>query len=113
MTSPATAPRTHVRWVICFIVFLATTIIYSDRSFLAQLKSTLANVIPGWTDTEFGTINSCLLGAYACGLLFVGRLIDRFGVRIGYTLTIVFWSLAALSHTLTCARARRGSRKRW
>jgi len=90
---------THVRWLICLIVFLATMIIYSDRQFLSLLKSTLADEIH-WTDTQFATVNSCFLGAYAFGLLFFGRFIDRVGVKIGYAVTIFFWSLAALSHTL-------------
>jgi ACS family hexuronate transporter-like MFS transporter len=45
-------------------------------------------------------VNSCFLGAYAFGLLFIGRIIDKVGVRIGYAVTILFWSIAALSHTL-------------
>jgi MFS transporter, ACS family, aldohexuronate transporter len=91
--------RTHVRWWICLIVFFATTIIYSDRQFLSLLKSTLANEIH-WTDTQFASVNSCFLGAYAFGLLFFGRFIDRVGVKIGYATTVFFWSLAAFSHTL-------------
>jgi MFS family permease len=70
--------RTHVRWWICLIVFLATAIIYSDRQFLSLLKSTLADQIH-WTDTQFAEVNSCFLGAYAFGLLFFGRFIDRVG----------------------------------
>ena len=91
--------RTHWRWAICLIVFFATTIIYSDRQFLSLLKSTLANEIH-WTDTQFASVNSCFLGAYAFGLLFFGRFIDRVGVKIGYATTVFLWSLAALSHTL-------------
>jgi MFS transporter, ACS family, hexuronate transporter len=91
--------RTHVRWWICLIVFLATAIIYSDRQFLSLLKSTLADQIH-WTDTQFAEVNSCFLGAYAFGLLFFGRFIDRVGVKIGYATTVFLWSLAALSHTL-------------
>ena len=95
-----TSPRhTHMRWWICLIVFFATTIIYSDRQFLSLLKSTLANEIH-WTDTQFASVNSCFLGAYAFGLLFFGRLIDKVGVKIGYAVTVFLWSLAALSHTL-------------
>jgi MFS transporter, ACS family, hexuronate transporter len=91
--------RTHLRWLICLIIFFATAIIYSDRQFLSLLKSTLADEIH-WTDTQFANVNSCFLGAYAFGLLFFGRFIDRVGVKIGYATTIFLWSLAALSHTL-------------
>jgi ACS family hexuronate transporter-like MFS transporter len=91
--------RTHTRWLICLVIFWATTIIYSDRQFLSLLKSTLANDIH-WTDSQFAGVNSCFLGAYAFGLLFFGRLIDRVGIKIGYAATLFFWSLAAISHTL-------------
>lgn len=94
-----TPQRTNLRWWICLIIFLATTIIYSDRQFLSLLKSTLVSEIH-WTDTQFANVNSCFLGAYAFGLLFFGRFIDRVGVKIGYATTVFFWSLAALSHTL-------------
>jgi ACS family hexuronate transporter-like MFS transporter len=91
--------RGHLRWWICFIIFLATLIIYSDRQFLSLLKSTLADQIH-WNDSQFGQVNACFLGAYAVGLLFFGRIIDRIGVKAGYAATLLLWSLAALSHTL-------------
>jgi ACS family hexuronate transporter-like MFS transporter len=94
-----TSYRTHVRWWICGIVFFATAIIYSDRQFLSLLKSTIGDEIH-WTDTQFGSVSSWFLGAYACGVLFFGRFIDRVGVKIGYATTVLLWSLAALSHTL-------------
>ena len=96
--NPSTA-RTAVRWWLCLIAFSATAILYSDRQFLSLLKSTLGNEIH-WTDTQFASVNSFFLGAYAFGLLFVGRLIDRFGIKAGYALTVALWSVAAFSHTL-------------
>jgi ACS family hexuronate transporter-like MFS transporter len=38
--------------------------------------------------------------AYALGMIFVGRLIDRFGTRIGYAIAMVFWSLASMGHAI-------------
>jgi MFS transporter, ACS family, hexuronate transporter len=102
MNSPQNTRTSHVRWWICLVVFFATTIIYSDRQFLSLLKSTLTNEIH-WTDTDFGTVSSCFLGAYAAGLLFVGRLIDRVGVRTGYAITVLLWSVAAFSHTFVAS----------
>ena len=101
MNAPArhVRPSTHFRWWICFLIFLATVLLYSDRQFLSLLKSTLAAEIH-WTDSQFATVNSCFLGAYAFGLLFAGRLIDKVGVRTGYAVTLLFWGFAALSHSL-------------
>jgi len=100
-SSPATAGRTNVRWLICLLVFIVTTIIYSDRSFLGQLKSMLGTT-PGimLTGSQFGLINSFMLGAYAFAVLFAGRIIDRVGIKNGYAITIALWSIAAFSHTL-------------
>jgi len=99
MIAQPTSPRTQLRWVICLLVFLATTIIYSDRQFLSLLKSTLTDEIH-WTDSQFGLVSSCFLGAYAVGLLFFGWLIDRIGVKKGYSISIFLWSLAAMAHAL-------------
>lgn len=98
---PTSAPqaKSHVRWWICSLIFLATALIYSDRQFLSLLKSTLAVEIH-WTDSQFAIVNTCFLGAYAFGLLFVGRIIDKVGVRTGYAFTVLFWGVAAYSHTL-------------
>ena len=93
------ARRSYIRWIICAIGFCATTIIYSDRQFLSLLKSTLARDIH-WTDSQFAEVNATFLGAYAFGLLFFGRFIDRVGLRIGYAVTLFLWSVAAISHTL-------------
>ncbi len=94
-----TTRRTQWRWFICFLVFLATAIIYSDRQFLSLLKSTLTAEIH-WTDSQFGLVSSCFLGAYAVGLLFFGWYIDRVGVKIGYATSVFLWAIAAFIHTL-------------
>ena len=100
MINSSSLPRqSHLRWWICLLIFLATALLYSDRQFLSLLKSTLATEIH-WTDSQFANVNSCFLGAYAFGLLFIGRIIDKVGVKIGYAATIFFWSLAALCHML-------------
>ena len=51
-----------------------------------------------WTDTQYGYINSAFSAAYAIGMLLVGGLLDRFGVRIGYAVALAVWSLAAIGH---------------
>lgn len=99
---PSKTGRSHVRWIVCLLVFLATAIIYSDRQFLSLLKPTLAAQIR-WTDTQFGLVSSCFLGAYAVGLLFFGWYIDRVGVKIGYATSVFLWAIAALSHTFAAS----------
>jgi ACS family hexuronate transporter-like MFS transporter len=92
------------RWIICALLFFATTINYVDRAVFGVLEPTLRERI-GWSATEFGDINAYFNLAYAIGFLFAGWMIDKLGTRIGYTISLVVWSLAAAAHAL----ARSGS----
>jgi MFS transporter, ACS family, hexuronate transporter len=85
------------RWLVCFLLFLATTINYIDRQILSLLKGTL-DVQLGWTNEQFGLTNSFFQGAYALSLLFFGWLVDRVGTKKGYAISIIAWSIAAISH---------------
>jgi MFS transporter, ACS family, hexuronate transporter len=85
------------RWVICALLFFATTINYVDRSVFGVLEPTLKNAI-GWTATQFGDINAQFNLAYAIGFLFAGWMIDNLGTRLGYTISLIVWSLAAAAH---------------
>jgi ACS family hexuronate transporter-like MFS transporter len=87
----------NYRWVICALLFFATTINYVDRAVLGVLESELQKVI-GWTATQYGNINAAFNLAYAIGFLFAGWMMDRIGTRWGYTISLVIWSLAAASH---------------
>jgi ACS family hexuronate transporter-like MFS transporter len=86
------------RWVICALLFFATTINYVDRSVLGVLTPTLKTTVPGWSDTHYFYVNSAFTGAYAIGLLVAGSLIDKVGTRLGYSVALVLWSLAAIAH---------------
>src|SRR5690242_20161656 len=89
----------RVRWEICALLFVATTVNYVDRSVLGVLAPTLRTVI-GWSDLEYGRISAAFTLAYAIGFLFAGWFIDRFGSRIGYSVYVIVWSLAAAGHAL-------------
>src|SRR3954451_12172237 len=98
----ATAPPpwyVSYRWLICALLFFATTINYVDRAVLGVLAPTLRHEI-GWNDQQYGYINAAFTLAYAIGFLFAGWFIDRVGTRIGYTVYLVVWSLAAAAHAL-------------
>jgi ACS family hexuronate transporter-like MFS transporter len=85
------------RWVICVLLLFATTVNYMDRQVLGILAPQLQNEI-GWTEAEYGLIITAFQASYAMGLLGVGRLIDLIGTRLGYALSIVVWSVAAMGH---------------
>jgi ACS family hexuronate transporter-like MFS transporter len=89
------------RWVICALLFFATTINYIDRQVLGILATdeNFKRTI-GWSEAEYGYVNTAFQAAYAIGLLVVGNLMDRFGTRKGFSFAIVFWSVAAMGHAL-------------
>ena len=87
------------RWVICALLFFATTINYIDRQVLGILAPTLEREI-GWSESEYGAIVSWFTLAYAFGYAVAGRLMDRIGTRVGFSIAIVLWSLAAMGHGL-------------
>ncbi len=87
------------RWVVCALLFFATTINYIDRQILSLLKETLDKEI-GWTNAQFGAVNSAFQVSYGLGLLGFGWFVDKFGTKIGYTVSIVAWSLSAAAHAL-------------
>ena len=95
----ASSPQTRYRWVICGLLFFATTINYIDRQVLSLLKPILDDQLH-WTNTQFGDINSAFQAAYGLSLFFFGWFIDKFGTKLGYALSISAWSLAAISHAL-------------
>ena len=94
---PGKSPRSRVRWYICALLFLATTINYMDRQILGILAVTLEREI-GWSESQYGLIVTCFNAAYAIGLLGFGRLIDVIGTKPGYVLSIALWSVAATLH---------------
>ncbi len=109
-------PALKGRWTICAMLFVATTINYVDRQVLSILKPSLTGhllhlqpLLPGWpaveasinlTDQQYGNILAAFQVAYALGVVFAGRLVDRLGCRRGYPVVTGLWSLAAMGHAL-------------
>ena len=87
------------RWVICALLFFATTVNYVDRAVLGVLAPTLRAEF-GWTEQDYGFISASFTLAYAMGFLFAGWFIDRVGTRIGYSVYLTVWSIAAAAHAL-------------
>jgi MFS transporter, ACS family, aldohexuronate transporter len=96
--SPAGAIGRY-RWVVCALLFAATTVNYIDRQILALIKEFLDRELH-WSNETFGWVNGVFQLAYAVGLLFFGWFVDRYGTKIGYAVSIALWSTAALSHAL-------------
>ncbi|MEP6850516.1 MAG: MFS transporter [Acidobacteriota bacterium] len=87
----------NFRWAICTLLFFAATVNYIDRQVIGILKPTLSTQF-NWTELDYSWIVFSFQTAYAIGLLFVGKLMDRFGTKKGFAFAIVVWSLAAIAH---------------
>ncbi|NBU35154.1 MAG: MFS transporter [Bacteroidetes bacterium] len=90
-------PIGNQRWIVVALLFFATTINYIDRQVIGLLKPTL-EVEFGWTEKDYSNIVMAFTAAYAIGLLVFGRIIDRIGTKMGFSISIVFWSIAACLH---------------
>jgi len=87
------------RWVICGLLFFATTINYVDRLVFSILGPELQKTFH-WSNKDYTDIVFWFEVAYAIGLLTAGRLLDRIGTRLGYAISLIFWSFAAILHAL-------------
>ena len=87
------------RWLIVSLLFFATTINYIDRQIIGLLKPILEKEF-NWSETDFAHIVMAFTAAYAIGLLLAGRLIDKTGTRIGFSISIVIWSIAGMLHAV-------------
>src|SRR5215204_2121446 len=91
--------RHSFRWVVCGLMFFATTINYIDRQVIGLLKPELERVF-NWDESDYSKIVMAFTASYALGYLFFGRLVDAIGTKLGYAVSVFFWSLAAMAHGL-------------
>jgi ACS family hexuronate transporter-like MFS transporter len=94
MTS--SAPRSNFRWVICALLFAATTINYVDRNSLSVLKTLLEKDL-NWNEADYGWIQFAFTFAYAAFPLLLGRMIDRVGVKTGLAAALIMWSAMSMA----------------
>lgn len=100
MSSASPASPGHpsrFRWVICAALFFAAAINYIDRQVIGILKPTLQDTFH-FDEREYAAIVFTFQAAYACGLLLAGRIMDRLGVRLGFTVAVLIWSVGAVAH---------------
>jgi ACS family hexuronate transporter-like MFS transporter len=89
----------NYRWVVVALLFFATTINYLDRQVIGLLKPTLENQLH-WSELDYKNIVIAFQTAYAIGLLVFGGFIDKIGTKLGYTISLIVWSLSAIAHAL-------------
>ncbi|MCM1021839.1 MAG: MFS transporter [Muribaculum sp.] len=99
-TKPSSVKMTNFRWVICALLFLATTVNYMDRQVLSLTWKDFIAPEFHWTDTNYGYITAVFSLVYAVANLFAGRFVDWMGTKKGYLWAIFVWSLGACLHAL-------------
>ena len=99
----AQTTRKYLRWVVCGLLFLVTTINYIDRSALGLVEPILKHMLGGdfnvaLYNKHYSNIVTCFIVAYGLGFLISGRVIDRIGAKKGLALSIIVWGVASISH---------------
>ena len=89
----------YYRWVVCGLLFFATTINYIDRQVIGLLKPILEAEFH-WSEVDYGYIVMAFASMYALGYVIFGSLIDRVGTKIGYSISVFVWSVAAILHAV-------------
>lgn len=104
MVAVDATPLGRQRWVICALLFVATTINYIDRNALSVLKTSLQQPLAAGglalTDADYGWITFAFTAAYAAFPPLIGIAIDRFGVKRSLAAALLLWSTAAAAHGL-------------
>lgn len=98
---------TNYRWVICGMLFFATTVNYLDRQVLSLTWKDFIAPEFHWTNDHYGTITALFSIFYAFSMLVAGRFVDWMDTRKGFLWAIGVWSVGAVLHAF-CGIATAG-----
>jgi ACS family hexuronate transporter-like MFS transporter len=100
--SQATPVSSHYRWVICGLLFFATTFNYLDRQVISYLKEFFCRSQDaggfGWSNSDFANLTSFFTAFYAGMSIIAGWIIDKIGTKIGLALSIIIWSVCGIAN---------------
>jgi ACS family hexuronate transporter-like MFS transporter len=104
ITEPHVSRVGYVRWFICAMLFAVVALNYVDRQVLSVLKPTLQGLY-GWSETGYGDVVFWFQAAYGLGYVVFGRVVDRFGAKVGGTIAVTIWTVAHMAHALVTSTA--------
>ena len=87
----------NYRWTVCALIFFATTVNYLDRQVIGILKPLLETDL-GIGEEQYAHIIMAFQILYGIGMVIAGRLIDKFGTKIGYGVAVILWSKIGRAH---------------
>jgi ACS family hexuronate transporter-like MFS transporter len=88
-----------LRWRIAILASAAIAISYLDRQTLPVAVKAISGDIP-LSNEQFSSLQSAFLFAYALMYAGGGKVVDLLGTRRGFTVAMLFWSLACASHAV-------------
>ena len=88
--------HSSIRWIVLCFLFFATVLLYLDRSALGIMAPFLQKEI-GWSEQQYGNINTAFMIGYALCFLVMGPFIDKIGSRAGYAISMGLWAVAQAS----------------
>src|SRR3569833_3894173 len=94
---PAIVRTGHVRWFVCALLFAIVALNYTDRQVLSVLKPTLQQAY-GRSETGYGWMAVSFQIAYGLGYVAFGRIVDRYGAKVGGTIAVTLWTIAHTAH---------------
>lgn len=103
--NPDNAPSRPVgryRWVICALLFFATTVNYLDRQVISYLKEFFCTPVEnggfGWTNSDYANVTTVFTGFYAGMTILAGWVIDKIGTKLGLALSLTIWSIFGIAN---------------
>lgn len=103
--NPDNAPQRPVgryRWVICALLFFATTVNYLDRQVISYLKEFFCTPVEnggfGWTNSDYANVTTVFTGFYAGMTILAGWVIDKIGTKLGLALSLTIWSIFGIAN---------------
>jgi ACS family hexuronate transporter-like MFS transporter len=94
----------HVRWFVCALLFAIVALNYTDRQVLSVLKPTLQKAY-GWSEVGYGDVVFWFQAAYGLGYVCFGRIVDRYGAKVGGTIAVTIWTIAHIAHAFVRSTA--------
>src|SRR3982751_3210206 len=104
ISEPYVSRAGYVRWLVCALLFAVVALNYTDRQVLSVLKPTLQQAY-GWSETSYGWMAVSFQIAYGLGYVAFGRVVDRFGAKVGGTIAVTIWTIAHTAHAFVTSIA--------
>ena len=104
VTEPLVSRVGYVRWLVCALLFAVVALNYTDRQVLSVLKPTLQQTY-GWSEVGYGDVVFWFQAAYGLGYVCFGRIVDRFGAKVGGTIAVTIWTISHIAHALVTGTA--------